>query len=162
IHLIEVATGKALHTIPLTSQREDSSLLFTVPILFTPDGKTVISGHQDGFVRFWEVASGTKMHEFSAHRRNEVIALALSPDGQALATSCNSGVGDHAVRLWGIATGKPLVRHPGPQQGIARVIFSPDSQRVATASWEGAVHLWEAATGKLLHQWNVFGPLAFT
>src|SRR5207302_1145030 len=63
---------------------------------------------------------------------------------------------------WETTTGRPLVRHPGPQQGIARLVFSLDSQRVATASWEGAVQVWEAATGKLLHKWSAFGPLAFT
>jgi WD40 repeat protein len=66
------------------------------------------------------------------------------------------------VRLWETATGKPLVRHPGPEQGIARVVFSPDSKRVATASWGNAIHLWEAATGRLLRQWKLFGALAFT
>jgi RNA polymerase sigma factor (sigma-70 family) len=157
IRFVEVTTGKVIHTITLTGKREEVN-----SILFTPDGKEIVSGHEDGSVRFWDVASGTKTRQFRAHWAC-VIAIALSPDGRVLATSSNSHVdGEHAVRLWETATGKPLVRHLGPQQGIAQLVFSPDSQRVATASWETAVHLWEAATGKLLHHWPLLGPLAFT
>jgi WD40 repeat protein len=126
-----------------------------------PDGKTLISGHADGFVRFWDVASGTKTRQFRAHSYT-LVGLALSPDGRTLATSCNAGQGDHTVRLWETATGKPLVRYPGPEEGITHVVFSPDSRRVATASWDGAVHLWEAAGGRLLRRWERLGALAFT
>lgn len=44
----------------------------------------------------------------------------------------------------------------------ARSKESPAWSSRPAASWEGAVHLWEAAAGKLLHHWDMFGPLAFT
>jgi RNA polymerase sigma factor (sigma-70 family) len=160
IQLLETATGKLLHTIRVVGKRQDVG-----PIVFTPDGKTLISGHADAVVRLWDTASGSLVRAFRAHRglAEAVSALALSRDGRALATTINSHIdGDHAVRLWDTATGKPLVRHPGPEQGIGRVVFSPDSKQVATASWEGAIHVWEAATGKLLRHWNRHGTLAFT
>jgi RNA polymerase sigma factor (sigma-70 family) len=157
IRLVDVATGKVLRTITLTGKREEIR-----SVLFSRDGQTLISGHEDGYVRFWDVATGRKTRQFRAHSYS-IIAVALSPDEETLATSSNSGIdGEHAVRMWETATGKPLVRHPGPEQGIARVVFSPDSRQVATASWEGAIHLWEASTGKLLHHWQAFGLLAFT
>jgi RNA polymerase sigma factor (sigma-70 family) len=156
IRLVEVATGKDLRTLTLTGQREA-----VATFLFTPDSQTVISGHEDGLVRFWDVATGTKTRQFRAHSIR-TIALALSPDGRTLATANNGHLnGEHAVRLWETATGKPLARHAGPQEGIAQVVFSPDSRQVATASWDGAVHVWEAATGKLLSHWQRFGRLAF-
>jgi WD40 repeat protein len=154
IWLADMATGKGLHTIRL-AERESVE-----QVVFSPDSKTMISGHDDGVVRFWEVASGTKTRQFRAHG-DTVIALALSRDGQTLATSCNSGNGDNAVRLWEAATGKPLVRYPGPQQGVHHVVFSPDGKQVATSNGEGAVHAWEAATGQLLHHWERHGALAF-
>jgi RNA polymerase sigma factor (sigma-70 family) len=157
VQLINVATLKTSRTIALPGKREPAHGL-----VFLPDGQTLISGHEDGSVRFWDVASGARTRQFRAHSCT-VVRLALSQDGRTLATSCNDHVnGDHAVRLWETATGSPLARHPGPEGGIAYVVFSPDGRRVATASWEGAVRLWEAATGKLLRRWEVFGPLAFT
>jgi RNA polymerase sigma factor (sigma-70 family) len=157
IRFVDVATRKTLRTIALTGKREQ-----VCGIVFLPDGKTLISGHEDGFVRFWDMASGTKTRQFRAHYYT-VVRLALSRDGRTLATSCNDHIGgDHTVRLWETATGKSLVRYPGPDEGIARLVFSPDSRQVATASWEGVVYLWEAASGRSLRRWELFGALAFT
>jgi RNA polymerase sigma factor (sigma-70 family) len=158
IELVEAATGKTVHTIRLTGAREA-----VYRVLFTRDGSTLISGHEDGFIRFWDPTTGMRTRQFRAHGNSHgLILVALSPDGLTLATSSNSHVlGDQTIRLWETATGKPLVRHAGPQEAIARVVFSPDSKYVATASWEDAVHLWDAASGKLLREWKHFGPLAF-
>jgi WD40 repeat protein len=153
IRLVEVATKKIVHDITLPTKSEQG-----VPILFTPDGKTLISGHSDGMVRFWNVKSGTKVREFRAYSQI-IITLALSPDGRTLATASNSNA-ENGVRLWETATGKRLVPFPGPQQRISFLVFSPDSKLVATAS--SGVHVWEASNGKLLHEWDMFGPLAFT
>jgi WD40 repeat protein len=156
IWLVEVATRKTLRRIALGKKEGGCR------IAFLPDGKTMVSSHADGFVRFWDIASGEKTRQFRAHS-SPIVGLALSRDGRTLATSCNdSNIGNHTVRLWETATGKPLARYPVPEAGIARVIFSPDGRRVATASWEGALHLWEAASGKLLRRWDQFGSPAFT
>jgi WD40 repeat protein len=157
IRLVLLPSGKTAWTVRMEGNREPPRV-----IVFTPEGKLLVSGHDDGFVRFWDATSGAKVREFRAFG-GSITALALSPDGQTLAASTNSHIdGDHSVRLWETATGKPLVRHAGPQAGIATVVFSPDSAMVATSSWEGAIHLWEASTGKLLHHLEGFGPLAFT
>jgi RNA polymerase sigma factor (sigma-70 family) len=156
IRLLDVPTRKTLHTIATPKGQQG------IRLAFVPDGKTLICGHEDGFVRFWDVASGAKARQFRAHSRT-IVGLSLSRDGRTLATSCNSHVnGNHTVRLWETATGKPLVRYGVPEEGIARVTFSPDGRRVATASWDGAVCLWDAAGGALLRRWDLFGPLAFT
>jgi WD40 repeat protein len=156
IRLLDVRTRKTLRTIATPKGLEG------VRLAFGPDGKTLICGHEDGFVRFWDVASGAKTRQFRAHSRT-IVGLALSRDGRTLATSCNSHVnGNHTVRLWETATGKPLVRYGVPEDGIARLTFSPDGRRVATASWDGAVCLWDAAGGRLLRRWDLFGALAFT
>jgi RNA polymerase sigma factor (sigma-70 family) len=156
IRIMEVATGKTLSTIGLTGKREQVKAL-----LFTHDSKRVLCAHEDGYVRFWDAATGAKVRQFRAHD-SAVSRIALSPDGKTLATTAWSFVGgDSSVRLWETATGKPLVRHPGPQAAVRFLAFSPDSRRVAGASFDGAIHLWEAATGKLLRRWEMFGPLAF-
>jgi RNA polymerase sigma factor (sigma-70 family) len=157
IHLIDVAAGKNIRTIGLNGKRE-----VVWSLLFTRDSKRLVSAHQDGYVRFWDAATGAKVREYQAHY-GIVGRMALSPDGKTLATTAwVSGAEDCSVRLWETATGKPLVRHPGPQAAVRFFAFSPDSKRVATASHEGALHVWEAATGKILWHWEVFGPLAFT
>ncbi|RDW71670.1 hypothetical protein BP5796_07704 [Coleophoma crateriformis] len=51
------------------------------------------------------------------------------------------------VRLWDAATGacqQTLEGHSGPVNSVA---FSPDGQRLASASDDGIIQLWDAATG---------------
>ena len=157
IRLLDVATGKVLHSISLPTRWER-----LIPIAFTPDGKTLISGHADGFVRLWDTHTGASVRSlrvYSPVYSQIVIALALSPDGKTLATSSNSNL-ENGVRLWELATGNRLMPFPGPEQAVTSVIFSPDGRHIATSS--SGIHLWEADTGKLLRTWNLTGLLAFT
>jgi hypothetical protein len=52
------------------------------------------------------------------------------------------------VRLWDVerrVLGKQLEGHEGPTMAVS---FSPDGKRLASTGWDGAVCLWETATGK--------------
>jgi WD40 repeat protein len=156
LELIELPAGKACWTAELPAC--DSRL--PAP-LFTPDGKAVVTGHKDGFVRFWDARTGKQARVLRAHEET-VVALALSPDGRVLATSSDpSDGGDHTVRLWEVATGKPYARPDAPDKDIWYLAFSPDSRLVATSEG-GAIWLWEAASGKLVRRWQGGGPVAFT
>jgi WD40 repeat protein len=63
---------------------------------FTPDGKTVISGGDNGLLIAYR-RDGTTIGEFVGHE-SEVWAMAVSPDGRYLVT----GSGDQTVRLWDV------------------------------------------------------------
>jgi hypothetical protein len=54
------------------------------------------------------------------------------------------------VRIWDSATGKELVALKGHADGVHRVAFSPDGQRLASASNDQTVKIWDSATGKEL------------
>ncbi|MBL4847916.1 MAG: hypothetical protein JKY65_20565 [Planctomycetes bacterium] len=88
--------------------------------------------------------------------------MAWSPDGKALASSGEEG----AVKLWS-AEGKELQELKGFKEHVRDFSWTPDSKRLAMASWlEGTITIREAATGALDrglvdHSANLLG-LAFT
>ena len=58
-------------------------------VLFTPDGKELISVSDDKTVRFWDVASGEPIRvlrpPIGPGNEGKLYAAALSPDGRTLA-----------------------------------------------------------------------------
>ena len=71
-----------------------------------------------------------------AGRNPRGLALALSPDGQPLASADKDG----HLRLWDMATRQPLrdplLRHAGPVLALA---WAPDGGRIASAGWDRGV-----------------------
>lgn len=76
--------------------------------------------------------------------------LALSPDGRWLAAS-----GERTVHLYDTQTGRLVHELFGHRGTIRKVIFSPDSRRLATAGTdEEGVKLWHVATGQYLLEFS--------
>jgi WD40 repeat protein len=67
-------------------------------VAFSPNGKTLATGSNDGTVRLWDLISRKEMAVLPGHDEDDdgATALAFSPDGQTLATAG----GDGKVRLW--------------------------------------------------------------
>mmetsp|Transcript_50745 Transcript_50745/g.163170 ORF Transcript_50745/g.163170 Transcript_50745/m.163170 type:complete len:538 (-) Transcript_50745:108-1721(-) len=62
-----------------------------------------------------------------------------------------SGSDDFTVFLWAPAAGKkPIARLTGHVQLVNAVTFSPDGQWLASGSFDGAIRLWAARTGKFV------------
>ena len=55
--------------------------------------------------------------------------------------------GEHA---WNAANGQLQAKLEGHMHRVERAAFSPDSQRIVTASWDNTARVWSAAGGQLL------------
>jgi len=116
---------------------------------FSADGTMLFAAAGDagigGIAYQWKVADGALVRKYEGHR-DALYALALSPDGQMLAT----GSYDQKIKLWNVADGseiKMLTGHNGAVYGLS---FRPDGKVLASASADRTVKLGEVATGKRL------------
>ncbi len=74
-----------------------SSQQTILAIAFSPNGKLLVSGSENGSVQISEVSTGKQVGLL--HFNNQVIwDVAFSPDGKLIATASRDG----AVRLWGV------------------------------------------------------------
>ncbi|HVK19132.1 MAG TPA: WD40 repeat domain-containing protein [Fimbriiglobus sp.] len=89
---------------------------------------------------------------------DRVNALSYSPDGTRLASASRDGT----VKVWDLGNGRELVTYRGhlrsddPEADKANamkvpgIAFCPDGKSVASSGGKD-IHVWDAATGKLLH-----------
>ena len=119
-------------------------------------GKTLATGHDDGKIKLWDLATGKNTTTVQAYTRHKlpsgvlsptvVGCVGFSPDGKILAST-----GWDGIKLWDMASGKNTATLQGPLPGFGQaVVFTPDGKTLASpaSSSEGTIRLWDVASGK--------------
>jgi WD40 repeat protein len=130
-------------------------------VAVSPDATRIVSGGADRTIRVWQWRDADPVdadddhaeHMFGTGRwdphglqvraavrrhREHIYRLALSPDGQWLATVSD----DRTIRVSdvdGVPFGRPITGH---EAGLRSVAFSPDGRLLASGSTDGTVRLW--------------------
>ncbi len=124
---------------------------YVTSVVFSPDGRYVLTGSDDSTARLWDVATGKEIRVFAGHTdgldRSDAV---ISPDGRYVLT----GSIDKTARLWDIATGETLQTFIGHTAWIAGVAFSPDNHFALTGSADNTAKLWDIQTGKEIRQFT--------
>jgi WD40 repeat protein len=63
----------------------------------------------------------------------------VTPDNKVLISSGD----DNTIRFWDLATGRSFRTIKGHSGGVRCISLSPDGRRLASASWDRTVKLWE-------------------
>ncbi len=113
-------------------------------LAYTPDGKTLAAGREDGTIRLWDAATGNLQAILPGHR-GDVRGLVFTPDGKGLLSAAEDGT----IKRWDLRRVLLPRVLPGHRPYEAwSVAFSPDGKMLASAGDDGLVRLWDAATGE--------------
>ncbi len=147
---------------------------FITSVIFTPDGRHVVSGSLDGTIRFWDVRAAKQIQIIGG--LHPVTSLAISSDGKTLACGMAAG----AVRVWMLEHGESLTyrdmrvlsqaersdraKHPDPVSrngGVLSLAFSPDdSQLAAGGNYSEHSRIWKlSAPDEKCRNSNIMGPI---
>jgi eukaryotic-like serine/threonine-protein kinase len=105
---------------------------------FSADGRTLISGGEDGTFRMWHFPTGQLLATISTDFSKAYVAL-LSRDEQFL-IACGD---DTYVRIYSRETGELLDRLEGHTRDVESIALSPDGRLLACASSDGHVSVWD-------------------
>ncbi|MGB8852319.1 MAG: protein kinase [Pirellulales bacterium] len=116
-----------------------------VAVAWSPDGKWLAAGDAAGQVRLHRPGvPATPAVVLGSHQGAAIWSLAVSPDGQRLASAGTDG----CVRIWNVSTGGCEAELAAHESAVYSVAFAPDGATLASASRDRTARLWDTTTWK--------------
>ena len=120
-------------------------------VLFTPDGKSLISVSDDKTIRIWDIRKGvlnkTIRGQIGEGAEGKMYCGALSPDGKYLAVagwlSDNKDKEYGRIRVINLSTGNLMFTMTGHTDVVNSLDFSPNGRYLASGGADNNVMIWD-------------------
>ena len=116
--------------------------LVMTDMTFSPDGRFLAGGFQDGSVALWRIYGRRQVWLHKEHGF-AVNAIAFTADGTSLVTASS----DHTVKAWAVPSGEVKATLRGHDEEVYSLAVSPDGRTAATGDRAGVVLLWDLESG---------------
>ncbi len=133
VQLWKVSDGRAAQKLNAPAYESKRKYLQSVSsTAFSPDGQTLVSGHNDGAVYLWDIATAKVKFTLSmpvalGGRGASVLRMAFAPKGSLIAAA-----DARAIWLWDARSGRLLRTWNAPDKvSIFGLSFSPDGKVLA-------------------------------
>jgi WD40 repeat protein len=115
------------------SERHDGEIFACA---YAPDGQTVLSAGWDGYLRYWNVATGERITALKVSER-PLSTCGFTPDGHSWLSGSMEGM----LGIWSADTHENMLSFLAHTRPISSLSYSPDGKWLATTSWDRQIML---------------------
>jgi WD40 repeat protein len=120
-------------------------------VAYSPNSKFLATASDYGVITLRHTSTWAVQRVLGG-QREEVNALAFSPDASLLASG--SGTETGSLKVWKVPNGTALWSSPPGETAVSSIAFSPNGKTIASGGRMSGTRLWDTQTGRLQQQLN--------